>query len=210
MEDCQIKIEDEYKKLGCDNKEINNSKKSIRKVNSDRKISCSILKRERTRKASNFIKEKIKGKSNSGIKWDNKSINEQIDYRKNHPLDKEKLKNSISKFTNSMSSNGNDEDDAYFKALNKVYQINVNDELINKVINSLNDNNNLEKCLKRNKSCLIIGECKHKFNLKNFYYITEKEKMFDDSLGEEQKLTLQNTLYNKISKEVKDKENCLS
>ena len=204
MEDCQINIEDEYKKLGCNNIEINNSKKNIRKVNSDRKISCSILKRERTRKASNFIKEK----TNGGIKWDNKSINEQKNYRKNHPLDKEKLKNSISKFTNSMSSN--DENDAYYKALNKVYEINVNDELINKVINSLNDNNNFEKCLKRNKSCLIIGECKHKFNLKNFYYITEKEKMFDDSLGEEQKLTLQNTLYNKISKGVKDKENCLS
>ena len=204
MEDCQINIEDEYKKLGCNNIEINNSKKNIRKVNSDRKISCSILKRERTRKASKFIKEK----TNGGIKWDNKSINEQKDYRRKHPLDKEKLKNSISKFTNSMSSN--DEDDAYYKALNKVYQINVNDELINKVIKSLNYNNNLEKCLKRNKSCLIIGECKHKLNLKNFYYITEKEKMFDDSLGEEQKLTLQNTLYNKISKEVKDKENCLS
>ena len=183
MEDCQINIEDEYKKLGVVNKEINNSKKNIRKVNSDRKISCSILKRERTRKASNFIKEK----TNSGIKWDNKSINEQKDYRKNHPLDKEKLKNSISKFSNSMSNN--DEDDAYFKALNKVYQINVNDDLINKVINSLNDKNNLEKCLKRNRSCLIIGECHHKFNLKHFYYITEKEKMFDDSLGEEQKLT---------------------
>ena len=38
MEDCQINIEDEYKKLGCNNIEINNSKKNIRKVNSDRKI----------------------------------------------------------------------------------------------------------------------------------------------------------------------------
>ena len=60
MEDCQINIEDEYKKLEYENKEINNSKKHIRKVNSDRKISCSILKRERTRKTSTFIKEKKK------------------------------------------------------------------------------------------------------------------------------------------------------
>ena len=207
MEEDQININDEYKKLGYKN---NNSSKNIRKINSERKLTSGILKRERSRKVSSFAKKNNQLNNSNSIKWDNLSINEQKDYRKNHPLDKEKLKNSISKFTNSMSSNGNDEDDAYFKALNKVYQINVNDELINKVINSLNDNNNLEKCLKRNKSCLIIGECKHKFNLKNFYYITEKEKMFDDSLGEEQKLTLQNTLYNKISKGVKDKENSLS
>ena len=31
MEDCQINITDEYKKLGCDNKEINNSKKKYEK-----------------------------------------------------------------------------------------------------------------------------------------------------------------------------------
>ena len=200
MEEDQINIEDEYKKLGY-NKEKNNSKKKMRKLLSERKISCGILKRERTRKSSQFM-QKDKQISNS-IKWDNKAINEQKDYRKKHPLDKEKLKNSISKYTDSIVKN--EENDAYINALNKVNQLNPNDEIICGVLNALDENYNDKKCIKRNKSCLIIGKCNNKLNLKNFYLITEKEKMFDDSLGEEQKLTLKNTLYNKLSKEVRER-----
>ena len=59
--------------------------------------------------------------------------------------------------------------------------------------------------MKRNNSCLNIGKHLRKLNLKEFYRITEKEKIFDESLGEEQKLTLKNTLFNKINKAVPSK-----
>jgi hypothetical protein len=205
MELKQINIEEEYKNLGC--KGVN-SRQNAKKMISQRKLTSGILKRERTRKASNYCKkENTKEKKenenqqpqiSNSIKWDNHSINEQKDYRKKHPLDKEKLKNSMSKYTESVI----DKNDVYMKGLNKVNEINPNDEIINKIYNALNGKSNKQKCLKRNKSCLIIGKFKRKNKLKEFYMITEKEKIFDENLGEEQKLTLKNTLFNKIQKEV--------
>ena len=192
MEEDQININDEYKKLGYKN---NNSNKNIRKINSERKLTSGILKRERSRKVSSFAKKNNQLNNSNSIKWDNLSINEQKDYRKNHPLDKEKLKNSISKYNSSLIDNG----DVYVKGLNKVNEINPNDEIISKIFNYLNEDKN-KKCMKRNNSCLNIGKHLRKLNLKEFYRITEKEKIFDESLGEEQKLTLKNTLFNKINK----------
>ena len=203
MDENKLNLEDEYNKLGY-NKNVN-SNYNIRKVNSERKLTTGILKRQknRNRKTSHFMhKEKITNANT--IKWDNETIEQQKDYRKNHPLDKEKLKNAISKYSNPVIDN----DDAYMKALNKVNQINANDEIICKIFNDLNEKNTgKKKCMKRNKSCLLIGKFKRKFDLKKFYSITEKEKIFDDNLEEEQKLTLQNTLYNKINKNVDDKNN---
>ncbi len=195
MEDDQLNIEDEYKKLAAENSghHDNNNKR----MNSERKLTCGILKRRKVRKKSQFVKgEKII--NNSGIKWDNKTIDEQKDYRKNHPLDKEKLKSSISKYSTSVS----DKDDIYMKGLNKVNQMKETDELISRIFNSLNESNTNKKCLKRNRSCLSL-KCKKAFSLKDLYNFTEVEKIFDDNLEEEQKLTLQNTLYNKLSKKVK-------
>ena len=192
-EEQQINIDDEYKKLG-----YNGGKCNMRKINSERKLTSGILKRKKPRKISQFgPREKVE--RTSSITWDDKSIEEQKDYRKNHPIDKEKLKNSISKYSTSVI----DKDDEYRKGLNKVNEINANNELINKIFNVLNENTGIstkKKCLKRNKSCLTIGKHKKVFSLQDFYNMTEKEKIFDESLGEEQKLTLQNTLYNKMKK----------
>ena len=199
-----ININEEYNKLK--SKDNNDSNHHMRKINSERKFTSGILKRQRVRKESNFCKRE-KGdnnnnnNNNNSIKWDNKTINEQKDYRKKHPLDKEKLKSSISKYTSI-----EDNDDIYIKGLKKVNEIKGNDEIINKIFNTLNENISKKKHLKRNKSCLMIGKFKRKLNLKYFYMITEKEKIFDESLGEEQKLTLQNTLFNKISKNIKQKD----
>ena len=198
MEEDQININDEYKKLGYKD---NNSNKNIRKINSERKLTSGILKRERSRKVSSFAKKNNQLNNSNSIKWDNLSINEQKDYRKNHPLDKEKLKNSISKYNSSLIDNG----DVYVKGLNKVNEINPNDEIISKIFNYLNEDKN-KKCMKRYNSCLNIGKHLRKLNLKEFYRITEKEKIFDESLGEEQKLTLKNTLFNKINKAVPSKD----
>ena len=201
MEVEQINIEDEYKAL---KNEDNNSGHTIRKVNSEKKITNGILKKERTRKASNFCKKDQQtqnNNNNNSVKWDNSSINEQKDYRKNHPLDKEKLKGSQSKYA-SVLDNG----DVYMKGLNKVNEIKPNDEVISKILNSLKVNSHKNKCLKRHKSSLIIGKYRKVFNLNEFYRITENEKIFDESLGEEQKLTLKNTLFNKINQTIPGKE----
>ena len=198
MDNDQLNEKNEYSKLAY-NQNIDSF--HIRKVNSERKLTSGILKRQKIRKASHFINRENRIKS-SGIKWDNKTIEEQKDYRKNHPLDKEKLKNSISKYTNPIIDNN----DVYMKALNKVNQINDNDELICKIFNALNEKKSgKKKCMKRNRSCLLIGKYKRMLDLKQFYSITEKEKIFDENLEEEQKLTLQITLYNKINKNVNDK-----
>ena len=188
----KLNMDEEYQKLAYQND--NNSNHHIRKINSERKLTCGILKRRQNkRKISHFLPKQQKETNNIGIKWDDKTIEEQKDYRKKHPLDKEKLKNSISRYASI-----DDNNDIYIQGLNKVNQINSNDEIINKIFNSLNESSK-KKNLKRNKSCLALGRFKRKLNLKNFYKITEKEKIFDDNLEDEQKLTLQNTLFNKIN-----------
>ena len=188
----KLNMDDEYQKLAYQND--NNSNHHIRKINSERKLTCGILKRRQNkRKISHFIPKQQKETNNIGIKWDDKTIEEQKDYRKKHPLDKEKLKNSISRYASI-----DDNNDIYIQGLNKVNQINSNDEIINKIFNALNESSK-KKYLKRNKSCLMLGRFKRKLNLKNFYKITEKEGIFDENLEDEQKLTLQNTLFNKIN-----------
>ena len=188
----KLNMDDEYQKLAYQNN--NNSNHHIRKINSERKLTCGILKRRQNkRKISHFIPKQQKETNNIGIKWDDKTIEEQKDYRKKHPLDKEKLKNSISRYASI-----DDNNDIYIQGLNKVNQINSNDEIINKIFNALNESSK-KKYLKRNKSCLMLGRFKRKLNLKNFYKITEKEGIFDENLEDEQKLTLQNTLFNKIN-----------
>ena len=89
-----INSEIEYKNLG------SKAQKNQKKFSINRKISNGILKRKNIR--SNTLREKnFSFKSSNSIKWDNKSIDEQKDYRKKHPMDKERLKDSKSKFSNS-------------------------------------------------------------------------------------------------------------
>ena len=189
----KLNIDEENKK-----QDLNDPKKNSRKLSMHRKASTSgILKRKN--KKSNTIKSR-EGfvKSSNCIKWDNKAINEQRDYRKNHPMNKEKLKQSKSKFAESIAYN---DEDIYMKGLEKVYKLNKNDDVFYKVIMSLNGK--LKK-MKRINSCFSIGNSQRKYNMSEFYHATEKEKIFDESLGEEQKLTLQNTLFNKLIKDVND------
>jgi len=199
-EDLDLNNKDEYKKLAYKGKKkaADNNIGEVRKVNSERKLTSGILKRGRGRKHSNLA-EKKKGSINSSITWDDKTIDQQKDYRKNHPVNKDKLKESKAKYcSNTMI----DKDDEYMKALNKVNQINANDEIITKIFNVLNEDKFEEKSLKRNKSCFNLSKQKNLLRMKSFYNITEKEKIFGENLEEEQKLTLQNTLFNKINKDV--------
>ena len=95
---------------------IEEQKKSIKKVSAKRKNSTGILK-PREKRSNTFKQSDRFSRSTKSIKWDNKSINEQKDYRKNHPMDKEKLKESKSKFANSAIYS---DEDVYMKGLNKV------------------------------------------------------------------------------------------
>ena len=152
MDESEQKInnEQEYKNLG-----IKAQKRNVKKSLSNRRISSGILKR---RNRENTLKYKeLEFKSSNSIKWDNKSINEQEDYRRKHPVDKEKLKKSKSKFANSDIYS---DDDVYMKGINKINQLNDKDVIIFKVIMALRDK---EISMKRNKSCLTIG----KFEWKN-------------------------------------------
>ena len=173
-----------------------NPEKNIKKKNTSKeKPSNGILKRRAKKAHTIKAKERII-KSSKTLTWDNKAINEQINYRKNHPMNKEKLKDSKSKFSNSVEDN--DEDD-YSKGLKKVNQLNKNDTIIYKVILALYGQ---LKEIKRNKSCVTFGKFQRKIDMNEFYNATEKEQFFDQSLGNEQKITLLNTLFNKIRKEV--------
>ena len=84
---------------------------------------------------------------------------------------------------------------------NNIYSPNDNEhmDIIQKVIKALSGNN---QNVKRIHSCLTFGKFQRKYDMKEFYQVTDMENMFDESLGQEQKLTLQNTLYNKICKDV--------
>ena len=192
MDETEAKInnEREYIDLG-----LPNPKKGSKKFYSTRKISNGILKRRKNKSNTLLQKERVFKSSNS-IKWDNKSINEQRIYRKNHPMDKERLKDSKSKFYNSAMYK---DEDVYMKGLNKVNQLNNKDEIIDKVIMALSDK---QSSMKRNNSCFSFGKFQRNVYMRDFYNITEKEKIFDDNLEEEQKLTLKNTLFNKIRKDV--------
>ena len=192
MDETEAKInnEREYIDLG-----LPNPKKGSKKFYSTRKISNGILKRRKNKSNTLLQKERVFKSSNS-IKWDNKSINEQRIYRKNHPMDKERLKDSKSKFYNSAMYK---DEDVYMKGLTKVNQLNNKDEIIDKVIMALSDK---QSSMKRNNSCFSFGKFQRNVYMRDFYNITEKEKIFDDNLEEEQKLTLKNTLFNKIRKDV--------
>ena len=179
---------------------IEDQKKIIKKTSAKRKNSNGILKRREKRSNTLKLSDRI-SRSTKSIKWDNKSINEQNDNRNKNPINKEKLKESKSKFANSVESN-NDED-AYMKGLNKVNQLNKNDDIIYKVTTALSDK---KLKMKKNKSCVTLGKYKRKHEMKEFYLATENEKFFDESLGKEQKLTLQNTLYNKIRTQIIDND----
>ena len=176
-------------------KKSNSDKK--RKYRKDRKLSEGILK-------SSFHKAKVlknKDEASSNVRFDIKSIEEQSDYRKNHPkLDKEKIKEASTKYQVIEEA----DDDDYIKTLNKVNNIKTNDEIISKIIQVLNRSDGSPKKTKRHFSSENIkNNCK--LNIKNLYSLTGDEQLFNN-LEDEQKITLQNTLLNKFYKVVKENE----
>ena len=168
-----------------------------RKYKKDRKLSEGILK------SSFHKKNKLKNKDEANnVKFDIKSIEEQNDYRKDHPkLDKEKIKEASTKYKVIEEA---ENDDEYIKTLTKVNNMKTTDEIITKVIEGLSKLDVSPKKTKRHYSCENIkNNCK--LNIEKLYSLTGNEKLFN-KLEDEQKITLQNTLLNKFYKIVKESE----
>ena len=125
--------------------------------------------------------------SQSGIIWDNKTIEEQFLDRKLHP--RIKIDEPKTPYPDG------DEEDLYQEGMNKVNETKPTEELLNNVVASLNNDNKSK-----------TGELKLKAysneytNALKFY--KENNEKFEDLTGE-RKLCLQNTLINKFHKEVR-------
>ena len=125
--------------------------------------------------------------SQSGIIWDNKTIEEQFLDRKLHP--RIKIDEPKTPYPDG------DEEDLYQEGMNKVNGTKPTEELLNNVVASLNNDNKSK-----------TGELKLKAysneytNALKFY--KENNDKFEDLTGE-RKLCLQNTLINKFHKEVR-------
>ena len=131
-----------------------------------------------------------------GIKWDNKTIEEQFLDRKLHP--RIKIDEPKTPYPEG------DESDIYQEGINKLNEIKPTEELINNVVNSLFERNN-EK-LKESKT----NEFKKRAYTNEYtnalkFYNENKEKF--DELDGDRKLSLENTLINKFHKEVRSFSN---
>jgi len=122
-------------------------------------------------------------KSQTGIIWDDKTIEEHYLDRKLHPrikIDEPKTKYPYG-----------DKKDAYEDGINKVNEIKPTKELLNEVVESLKDNDfrasNNKELIKRAYS--------------NDY--TNALKCYSEDLSGEIKICLKNTLINKFHKEVR-------
>ena len=150
------------------------------------------------RNSKNGILKKENNSNNTviGIKWDNKTIEEQFLDRKLHP--RIKIDEPKTPYPEG------DESDIYQEGINKLNEIKPTEELINNVVNSLFERNNE----KFNKS--KTDEYKKKAysneytNALKFY--NENKKKFDE-LDKDRKLSLENTLINKFHKEVRSFSN---
>ena len=162
------------------------------------------MKKLKSKKLNTILKKESrviglpKQDKNIGIKWDNKAINEQNEYRMRHRLSNvqiHKMKSlSRTKYNSAVIGVENDE---YLKNLIKVNQINVTDDLIKNIIKALNEPNEFKKS--RTKSTRLKA---HFNSMYNIHSAAEIMQVFDDVSDYEAKMTLKNTIINKFHKEV--------
>ena len=132
--------------------------------------------------------------SQSGIIWDNKTIEEQYLERKLHP--RIKIDEPKTPYPDG------DDEDVYEEGLNKVNEIKPTEELLNNVVASLNENKDKNKS---NTSKLKKRAYSNEYTAALKFYNENKEKneKFENLSGERQ-ICLQNTLINKFHKEVRN------
>ena len=132
--------------------------------------------------------------SQSGIIWDNKTIEEQYLDRKLHP--RIKIDEPKTPYPDG------DDEDVYQEGINKVNEIKPTEELLNNVVASLNEKDKDKKEKSSNTKELKKRAYSNEFTVALKFYNENKEK-FEDLSGERKKC-LENTLINKFHKEVRN------
>ena len=139
------------------------------------------------------LKKEENIKNQSGIIWDNKTIDEQFLDRKLHP--RIKIDEPKTPYPDG------DDSDIYQEGINKLNEIKPTEELLNDVVNSLMENN------EEKKKNIKTHEMKKKAYGNEYtealkFYNENKEKF--EELNGERKICLHNTLINKFHKEVRN------
>ena len=127
----------------------------------------------------------------TGIIWDNKTIEEHYLDRKLHP--RMKIDEPKTPYPDG------DEEDLYQDGLNKVNEIKPTEELLNNVVATLNKKNDENN--QSNTQMLKKRAYTNEYTEALKFYKENKDK-FED-LSRERKICLQNTLINKFHKEVR-------
>ena len=152
------------------------------------------MKKMKSKKLNTILKKENRSglpKNNKGlgIKWDNKTIDEQNAYRKVHRLStaqRHKMKSlSRAKYNEAVIGVENDE---YLK------------NLIKNIIKLLNEPQEFKKI--RTKSTHTKVPFNLNFNSEAIKTAAQNIPVFDDVLDYERKITLKNTIINKFYKEV--------
>ena len=173
--------------------------------NNEPKIKMKKMKSKKSilKKDSRIYTGQQKQEKSLGIKWDNKAIDEQNDYRKKHRLSNAQLYKIKSLSRTKFNSNViGEDDDQYLKNLIKVNEIKVTDELIKNIIKKLQRPK--EDKISRNHSTILKTPYKFELYSNSNSSSTDNLDVFDDILDDEKKITLQNTIINKFHKEVLD------
>ena len=138
------------------------------------------------------LKNEEEIKSQTGIIWDDKTIEEQYLDRKLHP--RVKIDEPKTPYPDG------DENDVYQEGMNKLNEIKLTQELLNDVVNSLSENNEEKKKNQQSNELKKKAYANEYTNALKFY--NENQDKYEELTGE-RKICLQNTLINKFHKEVR-------
>ena len=177
-------------------KKVRKEKKSIKrantKTNQDQIKVVPLLKPpSKRRKFDKDGKSKNQDNSQTGIIWDNKTIEEQYLDRKLHP--RIKIDEPKTPYPDG------DDEDIYQEGINKVNEIKLTEELLTDVVASLNEKD--KDKIKSNTAELKRKAYSNEYTTALKFYNENKEK-YEDLTGE-RKMSLENTLINKFHKEVR-------
>ena len=178
-------------------KKVRKEKKSIKRANTKTnqnqiKVVPLLKPPSKRRKFDKDGKSKNQDNSQTGIIWDNKTIEEQYLDRKLHP--RIKIDEPKTPYPDG------DDEDIYQEGINKVNEIKLTEELLTDVVASLNEKD--KDKIKSNTAELKKKAYSNEYTTALKFYNENKEK-YEDLTGE-RKMSLENTLINKFHKEVRN------
>ena len=166
-------------------------RKKSRKEKKSKKVIPLLKPPSKRRKFDKDGKTQNIDNNQTGIIWDNKTIEEHYLDRKLHP--RMKIDEPKTPYPDG------DEEDLYQDGLNKVNEIKPTEELLNNVVATLNKKNDENN--QSNTQMLKKRAYTNEYTEALKFYKENKDK-FED-LSRERKICLQNTLINKFHKEVR-------